>query len=1115
MSLTTDKEGPLNIPRNVPYEAVSSLRGFSRQILESIDALLDASDGELVCIETFEDILKIKGGDSTAIQVKDRSAPISLTQEDTCVMIDRWAELYATAPSSSFVYLSTQSPGRMAGGETAFQEWIEGNTAEDVRSRIRNGVSKFLAKQRKPPKQPLAAECVHLAKLLANHSDFDAFWDRVSWRVREGDANALRSRIIRKMRKELVAETELESRLSMWFGEIAQTASDENTPADRRWTKARLLAIKTPTDRRVWAWIDLYRAIHNDQVAAIHSMIEEVLARLRGQSSSQWRLAPPAYNRSVRLDGAADAVISSLETGGRTVALRGKPGDGKSQVGSQVATRLGAAHFSLAPNDPPETAWVVALHAVCSGLGMSEIPDDARIEELLSRFRDAFVRSGCRVIVFDNVDRALPFAISELLPSDASFSFVFIGPGAQGVQHDVMLPSTSETEFVEIARLCLPSGVVIDAEVDSLIRRVGNLTDYTALVAASLNLISSETFKSDLSDFVGAIEAEYSNGLEAQVTAAIKKCWAGLNSIERQRATFVAAMDEPQIPLDWLPSPVRQGPPSSWRVLRDAGVAHREQQMMRLHRLIAIGVRDAALDADTSLVANALFTWATTSAYEDELKTEGPRQRSFVRAVKFLHRRGNLPHEPDQRAAVLTTFLDCSRDAHRNDSKLVSVLQQLWGESPLNADLPPAVAAQLVDIIGSGRGDGPLRAWRERAQRVIDGFVKEHPLNVTHDMYSYECADVHRHFAKELRRRNDEQASKHLQDLCKYCDAATSLVDTDEWHVQSAKAKLQYAKELAPSDAIALLDAQIAASTGRLPAYLELELTRQVLVANVPGAGRSAAVQRGLTLCDRCGNLEVRGSFLSSVASHLEITGAYGMYSALHDASVRILQQYEESQFKLPLKRFNAGHAVIKAAGHGLTAEAHLTLCRGLRIYARIMDDLDTFHLGRIAAGFREAGRPEISCRLALKADAISADQFFRFEAAKSLRWQGDHDHAIATLIQMESAREMPNAVRDELAKNYVAVGKIDLVKKLLAENIPAYRGENLEAFATRCQTWIDEIEAPALSATGLRQDEWRCSQRRASIPKLTLDDLDAELTSLGARFNDASIRSRKDPRKA
>src|SRR4051812_42994721 len=82
MSVSAPKP-PVGSPQ---HEAVDSLRGYSYQMLRSIETWLDLREGEVLALEGAEDLDRIGQGGTTVEQVKDTAGSGNVTLRSQSVL---------------------------------------------------------------------------------------------------------------------------------------------------------------------------------------------------------------------------------------------------------------------------------------------------------------------------------------------------------------------------------------------------------------------------------------------------------------------------------------------------------------------------------------------------------------------------------------------------------------------------------------------------------------------------------------------------------------------------------------------------------------------------------------------------------------------------------------------------------------------------------------------------------------------------------------------------------------------------------------------------------------------------------------------------------------------
>lgn len=144
---------------NVKREAVDSMRGYSYQILRSIEAWIDLGDGDVLALEGAEDLdLRLEGGATTAEQIKDtsRSGTITLRSQNVIEAIGNYWEHLQRNPGVSirFRYLTTSGVGRekskpLGFAQSGIDAWrqIQAERTSTSSLEIATGIQSFLSEQ--------------------------------------------------------------------------------------------------------------------------------------------------------------------------------------------------------------------------------------------------------------------------------------------------------------------------------------------------------------------------------------------------------------------------------------------------------------------------------------------------------------------------------------------------------------------------------------------------------------------------------------------------------------------------------------------------------------------------------------------------------------------------------------------------------------------------------------------------------------------------------------------------------------------------------------------------------------------------------------------------------
>ena len=217
-------------------EASDAIRGYLYQFLYAVNALLDSGATGFVWVESFEDVAVAIGDVIHGVQVKDRKADFSLTQEKSCTMLERWFEDSQKGIDTRFLFVSTQTAGNLHDHSTSFREWVNGVQTEENIVRICESIKSYLLSRPRSGK----TDFPNLTKALSDLATFRAFWTRITWRLgQEQWISALPATIARISSRDQISESEATQKLHAWIGALAVSATAPNHD-ERKWTLTRL-----------------------------------------------------------------------------------------------------------------------------------------------------------------------------------------------------------------------------------------------------------------------------------------------------------------------------------------------------------------------------------------------------------------------------------------------------------------------------------------------------------------------------------------------------------------------------------------------------------------------------------------------------------------------------------------------------------------------------------------------------------------------------------------------------------------------------------------------------------------------------------------------------------
>lgn len=271
--------GGNRVPRLPSREATNESRGYVAGWAQALDSIFCVGDNDEVYVEAFEDVVVVAAsGEIGGIQVKDKAGSFSITQEESCVMLERWAALVEGRPRSWFRFASTQTAGNLHDRSDSFRRWVSGDQTKAVLDELRQSVQKFVSGRH-------ADKFPHLERLSENPGDFEAYWNCITWRLGGVGLDALIVRLLERIRQQYSGDSEgrAKERLYGWIGALALSASSEDI-ADRRWTRKKLFGIDPQTDKRFAFLANQLERLIGDAAKKHAATLAEILERVRSMS---------------------------------------------------------------------------------------------------------------------------------------------------------------------------------------------------------------------------------------------------------------------------------------------------------------------------------------------------------------------------------------------------------------------------------------------------------------------------------------------------------------------------------------------------------------------------------------------------------------------------------------------------------------------------------------------------------------------------------------------------------------------------------------------------------------------------------------------------------------
>jgi hypothetical protein len=833
--------------------------------------------------------------------------------------------------------------------------------------------------------------------------------------------------------------------------------------------------------------------------------LEQLRARLAEPGVGEETLAllqPGRSETSPRLEKAVIELQEKVAQGRRLIALRGRPGDGKTQVGTRFAQLRPNGRclpLTSVAQTQPGGSWREGLQVLLGALTQDEVRD-APSTVLARQIKDILASIEELTLVIDNADTRPDFPIAELLPGRGRVVCVVVGSGVTEVDDEVQLLPPDEEEFITIAL----GGAQVDEEKRNVVASIATATSYSALVAKFLFWQGAPKLSArELREYEKAlVEGELHQDDIFQ--RAIQKCWSSLGKVERQRVAFLAALGEPEVPRSWLPRKLREGHPIAWRMLDRSGVTEQEGEegeRLRLHRVIASWARQQVDETVDQQLAETLEAWALEPDLRDEFKARGVRARAFVSAFRLLDEHGHLSKLSKTALALLSKmFLDLLPRLH--DEEANEDFRRVVPREDAVEKLSPFVQGQLLDTLpGNPVHASPVSSpIRERVLKALQQrFLEQEPPREPQGPEGWMEVSAAHHLAKDLVRTKDPENLARAQKLYRWEEAVCLAAVARElgfrnWHIQLANTRLQLGRMVAlpQEERIRFLEQVVDAEEA--PDYLRLAAIAALVSPKGPtltDQQRRELLDRGLELCRPESNLRQQVGFLKWASNELTKLRDQPRFERLHEVAQLVKRRMEQHPPHLVADdSVTLAHAFHRVAVLDARAQGLETMSAEVSLYEGIVRRANAFHHTRIAALLRDMGLPglvkPITSALLERKDLTVKNRYFtEFEQAKALRWLGSYGDAESLLRGMlERYPEEACPIRDELAKVLVSQGRLEQAAERLKLNTEEYKDP---VFKEACRRWLEGLgKQEPRGANGLLEDEWlRAERERASSPEL------------------------------
>ncbi|WAS96451.1 hypothetical protein [Nannocystis punicea] len=812
-------------------------------------------------------------------------------------------------------------------------------------------------------------------------------------------------------------------------------------------------------------------------------------------------LRPPVFvekGRSLRLDAAAKGVLERLNAGHRIVALRGLPGEGKTQVLRQVAAERHGYYIELGdrhtePGDRPSTDLALreGLSVIVEAFGEPSCAHRS-LRTVCALVRNTLYRhTDNPLIVIDALDAFCSRAdLESLLDASRGGSVVVGGPGAQGVT-EVKLESADEQAFKQAYAESLNASVPLASEEQALIERISPMLAHNPLRAQFVaELVHDQSDRAGaLGEFLESILSEPAE-IDQLTASSVSKVWRHLTPEDRTRVALVAILGDPGIPISWLPPEYQVTAHTRAPLL--TVYERQSERYVEAHRITGSYARQTGTSTLVTTLVNLLETWVGNEQLLDELKTRGARARALVRGCLYLKSYAgiDLPH-PSSR--VVKAFVDTAQMSNpdallKHLSYVVDGPDSLW-------QLSPDVIGEIFDHIPQRftRDNKELKTLRIAAFDCLDRLARSE-VKIAHDAPDVLASAMH-HAAKALLRTNSPDAQKlaiaRFRELDQRCE--TLLPRNSRYYTEIAQIRLQMARsELLPQDErIEQLRSVLQAGGQKLPIYLRLAILSAMLdirpESPLSAAEKLSLIQEGLRLCSPHTVLETQANFLRTAVSVCDRVGAPASVWSAVSQMARSLVAPAVAEALGDRDAAALGHALVKGASQDYSRIGTELILRALELYSPLVESAGPIVLSRLAAALRELGFAEESRAIAavLYWNASDREQryYATFDFSKALRASGRHREAIHIVSKERQVRlDRPDeaaALGDEYAK--CAIRDIALreeIRAILVENARFYREAKHLSYAQRCERWLNTLEQDPVNEGALAEDEWRAHRR-------------------------------------
>ena len=602
----------------------------------------------------------------------------------------------------------------------------------------------------------------------------------------------------------------------------------------------------TPNDGGFWTEDnDLYKEAPRGQwewALDTHKQIDSSLACITS-------LKPCQFVTSPRLEKAASDIRELIEKDKKIIALRGSPGDGKTQVARNLAEQIEDGAYIILPysvDGEYTNSWYNGISMLLHILtGVRHYPKNP--DKLFQVARDEIAKANINmVLIIDNAENEPPISIRNILRADSNVRCVVVGPGITDVDSEYTLRSPTGEEFIQIVIDSSDDWPEFIDEQKEILLNIAEITSNSPLVAkcvaayCSLSLLTT-----DLKDFHKTIQENQFLNTEQVIIQAIQKCWTALSIEEQKRLLFVAALGQPEIPQSWFPSSILTEGPKGWKMLDRAGAATRQEGgldvTIRIHRMVSSWVYNNANIDMSSEVASTLLGWLESRTFRDDLKSNSVMSWAFIEGCKYLFLKDAIDKfEIIQQTHLLKNYIDILSSVSNDQQYLERHLNKIIPNPDVLENFSPAVLGELIDSLRPNivKGCTYLEKLKDNAASHLTSHFEKNRLKTRfyNDEQWIEVSGAH-HLAKYLIKAgsvtlNMDSLINILRQIDSICQEAISISSRkSRWFIQRAATRLQICRAKSEIEATerANLLLEVLRSSEELPDYLHLDVIKTLL----------------------------------------------------------------------------------------------------------------------------------------------------------------------------------------------------------------------------------------------------------------------------------------------